>query len=126
MFQGIEHTAIATPDPEALASWYERVLDFPVAYRYAGNVFVRAADGTMLELIPSEGERLNSQVKTPGIRHLAVRVDDFDAGVAELEKRGVEIFQRLEAEGSRLAFFRDPEGNILHLIHRAKPITAPR
>ena len=57
MFKGIEHTAIASPDPEALGQWYEAKLDFPIIHRVAGNVFVRAADGTMLELIPSEGER---------------------------------------------------------------------
>jgi hypothetical protein len=45
-------------------------------------------------------------------------VDDFDAGVKELEQRGVEIFDRLEGGGNRLAFFRDLDGNILHLIHR--------
>ena len=79
MFKGLEHTAIATPDPEALGQWYAEKLDFPVVYRYAGNVFVRAADGTMLELIPSEGDRLETGMKTPGIRHLAVSVDDFEA-----------------------------------------------
>ncbi len=40
MYKGIEHTAIATPDPEALASWYDKTLNFPIAHRYVGNVFV--------------------------------------------------------------------------------------
>ena len=118
MFKGLEHTAIATPDPEALGQWYAQKLDFPVVYRYSGNVFVRAADGTMLELIPSEGDRLETGMKTPGIRHLAVTVDDFEAGMKELESRGVEIFDTVEASGNRLAFFRDLDGNILHLIWR--------
>jgi glyoxylase I family protein len=120
MFKGIEHTAIATADPEALGAWYEKTLDFPIVYRYNGNVFVRAADGTMLELIPSEGARPENAMKTPGIRHLAVAVDDFDAGVKELESRGVTIFQTIEGGANRLAFFRDMEGNILHLIWREK------
>jgi glyoxylase I family protein len=120
MFKGIEHTAIATTDPEALGAWYEQVLNFPIAYRYSGNVFVRAADGSMLELIPSEGDRPEAEMKSPGIRHLAVSVDDFDAGVTELESRGVTIFQRIEGGANRLAFFHDPEGNILHLIWREK------
>lgn len=120
MFKGIEHTAIATVDPEALGAWYEKTLDFPIVYRYNGNVFVRAADGTMLELIPSEGDRPEAAMKSPGIRHLAVSVDDFDAGVKELESRGVTIFQTIEGGANRLAFFHDPEGNILHLIWRDK------
>jgi glyoxylase I family protein len=118
MFKGIEHTAIATPDPEALAQWYEQKLDFPICHRYGGNVFVRAPDGTMLELIPSVGDPVKTEIKTPGIRHLAIRVEDFDAGVRAIEERGIEIFDRIEGGGNRLAFFYDLDGNILHLIHR--------
>lgn len=118
MFKGLEHTAIATPDPEALGQWYAEKLDFPIVYRYSGNVFVRAADGTMLELIPSEGDRPETEMKTPGIRHLAVSVDDIDAGMRELESRGVKIVNTVETGGNRLAFFHDLDGNILHLIWR--------
>lgn len=122
MYKGIEHTAIATPDPESLAQWYEKTLAFPVVHRYGGNVFVRAADGTMLELIPSQGERPEAQVKSPGIRHLAVAVDNYEAAVGDLESKGVEIFDTVQVGSNRLAFFRDPDGNILHLIYRAEPI----
>lgn len=122
MYNGIEHTAIATKDPEALAGWYERNLEMPIVHRYGGNVFVRATDGTMLELIPAEGSPVETGMRTPGIRHLAIRVDDFDAGVADLRGKGIEIFEFVEAGPNRLAFFRDPEENILHLIHRSEPI----
>ena len=122
MYKGIEHTAIATPGPEALASWYDKTLNFPIVYRYAGNVFVRASDGTMLEIIPSEGDAVKTAMKTPGIRHLAISVDDIDAGKKDLESKGVEIIQELNAGGNRLVFFHDPDGNILHLIYRETPI----
>lgn len=123
MYKGIEHTAIASPDPEALAAWYEKNLDFPICHRYAGNVFVKAPDGAMLEIIPSEGRRaLEAGCKTPGIRHLAFTVDVFDASVEDLKMKGIEIENFVEAEGNRLAFFRDPEGNICHIIHRDKSI----
>lgn len=122
MFKGIEHTAIATTDPEALGNWYAEKLDFPIVHRHGGNVFVCAADGTMLELIPSKGDRPEAEMKSPGLRHLAVAVDDMDAGVQALESRGVEIFDTLETGGNRLAFFRDPDGNILHLIWREKQL----
>jgi glyoxylase I family protein len=118
MYQGIEHTAIATPDPETLAQWYERTLSFPIVHRYAGNVFVKASDGTMLEFIPSEGAPVETAMKTPGIRHLAIKVGDFDNALQDLEGKGVKIINQLSAAGNRLAFFHDPEGNILHLIHR--------
>jgi glyoxylase I family protein len=121
MFNGIEHTAIATPDPEALAQWYEKNLSFPICHRYGGNVFVKAPDGTMLELIPSIGDPVKTEIKTPGIRHLAIKVKDFDAAVKALEQKGIEIFDRVEG-ANRLAFFRDPEGNILHLIYRERAL----
>ena len=122
MYNGIEHTAIATKDPEALAGWYERNLEMPIIHRYGGNVFVRANDGTMLELIPAEGEPAETAMRTPGIRHLAIKVDDFDEGVKDLQAKGIEIIEFVEAGPNRLAFFLDPEGNILHLIHRGQPI----
>jgi glyoxylase I family protein len=122
MYKGIEHTAIASTDPEALAAWYEKNLDFPICYRYAGNVFVKAEDGTMLEIIPSTGERPETGVKTPGIRHLAISVDDFDTAVADLKAKDIKIENFVEAEGNRLAFFRDLEDNICHIIDRAKMI----
>ena len=118
MFNGIEHTAIATPDPETLAKWYADNLEFSIVHRYAGNVFVRASDGSMLEIIPSEGDPVDAKFKTPGIRHLAIKVDDFDAGCAQIQANGIEIFTNINADGNRLAFFHDPEGNIIHLIHR--------
>jgi glyoxylase I family protein len=122
MYQGIEHTAIATPDPEALAQWYEKTLNFPICHRYGGNVFVKAADGSMLEMIPSTGDRLKTEMKTPGIRHLAIKVDDYEAAVRDLESKGVDIIERVDKGVARLTFFRDPEGNILHLIYRDRPL----
>lgn len=118
MYNGIEHTAIATKDPEALAGWYEQNLEMPIVHRYGGNVFVRANDGTMLEMIPSEGDGVETAMRTPGIRHLAIKADDFDEGVKDLEGKGIKIVQFVEAGPNRLAFFLDPEGNILHLIDR--------
>jgi glyoxylase I family protein len=123
MFQGLEHTAIATPDPEKLARWYVDHLEFVINYRYGGNVFVKARNGSMLEIIPSEGERAPQQMKDPGIRHLAIIPDDFDAAYARLQSQGVRfVTGPLDLEGNRLVFFTDPDGNLLHLIHRPQPL----
>jgi len=123
MFQGIEHTAIASPAPKELAQWYVENLGFRINYDYDGNFFVRAANGTMLEIIPSQGQRAVSAMRDPGIRHLAIAVDDFDASLAELKDRKVNFLtEPYENEGNRLVFFSDPDGNILHLIQRAAPL----
>lgn len=123
MFQGLEHTAIASPDPKRLAEWYVQKLDFHINYTYAGNYFVRANNGTLIEIIPAEGDRAPQKMKDPGIRHLAISVDDFDAAVQELRKRGIEFLTEPAAvQGNRLIFFSDADGNYLHLIKRAQPL----
>jgi len=123
MFKGLEHTAIASPDPEKLARWYVDHLGFAINYTYAGNYFVKAANGTMLEIIPSEGSAAPQKMKDPGIRHLAIQVDDFDAAHAKLKQLGVTfVTEPYATQGNRLVFFADGDGNFLHLIHREKPL----
>jgi glyoxylase I family protein len=84
---------------------------------------VRSADGSMLEIIPSVGERAPQQMKDPGIRHLAVTVDNFDAALEELRRRKVQFLgEPFVNQGNRLVFFSDGDGNILHLIQRERPL----
>jgi glyoxylase I family protein len=126
MVTGIEHTAIASPDPRRLADWYVEHLDFAINYRSANNptVFVKAADGTMLEIIESNGAaRQPLDMKAPGLRHLAIAVTDFDAMYQRLKTKGVAFLTEPEKKGGNsLAFFTDPDGNILHLLQRETPL----
>ena len=123
MFLGLEHTAIASPDPRALAQWYVDHLGFRINFEYDGNCFVRAANGTMLEIIPSEGARAEQQMRDPGIRHLAIDVNDFDAAYAALKEQGVHfVSEPYTNMGNRLAFFTDCDGNLVHLIKRERPL----
>lgn len=127
MFQGIEHTAISSPDPQKLAQWYVDHLEFHINFSYAGNYFVKAANGTMLEIIPADRPLAPPQTtannKDGGIRHLAIANDDFDKAYAFLQSKGVTfVGEPFETQGNRLVFFNDLDGNLLHLIHREKPL----
>ncbi|MEX2264580.1 MAG: VOC family protein [Bryobacteraceae bacterium] len=123
MFSGLEHTAIASPNPQKLAQWYVDHLEFHINFSYDGNYFVKAANGSMLEIIPSEGDFAPPKMKDPGIRHLAIQVADFDTAHARLKELGVQfITEPLNNKGNRLVFFSDGDGNIVHLIHRATPL----
>jgi glyoxylase I family protein len=123
MFEGLEHTAIASPNPRRLADWYVQHLGFHINFEYDGNFFVKASNGTMLEIIPSEGETPVNGMKIPGIRHLAIAVTDFDAAYRRLKEQEVEILKEpFTNQGNRLVFFADTDGNILHLIHRERPL----
>lgn len=123
LFTGLEHTAIAAKSPKDLAQWYVATLGFVINFEYDGNYFVRAPNGAMLEIIPSEGAALQTAMRTPGLRHLAVMVSDFDAAYAELTAKGVHFLGGpFVNQGNRLVFFTDVEGNILHLIQRPQPL----
>ena len=123
MYKGLEHTAIASPDPRRLAQWYVDHLGFHINFEYAGNYFVKAPNGTMLEIIPSKGDRTPQEMTSPGIRHLAIAVDSFDAAHQDLQAKSVRFLNEpYTAQGNRLVFFADADGNILHLIEREKPL----
>lgn len=123
LFTGLEHTAIASAAPGKLAQWYVDTLGFRINFEYDGNFFVKAPNGMMLEIIPSEGAALEAKMLTPGLRHVAVAVSDFAGAKGELERKGVKFLSEpIETKGNRLLFFADGDGNILHLIERAQPL----
>lgn len=123
MFKGLEHTAIASPNPKQLAEWYAEHLEFRINFEYDGNFFVRAQNGSMLEIIPSIGDAVTNEMRTPGIRHFAIDVDNFDDGIALLKAKNVHFLgEPFNNQGNRLVFFADCDGNILHLIQREKPL----
>jgi glyoxylase I family protein len=127
MFTGIEHFAIASPNPRRLAEWYVANLEFGISYEYAGNYFVEAQNGALIEIIPAEGERAESTLRSPGMRHIAITVHDFDGALQQLTSQGVKFEgEPYSTQGNRLAFFKDADGNLLHLIQREKPLPTTR
>jgi glyoxylase I family protein len=123
MFLGLEHTAIASPDPRRLAQWYVELLGFHLNFEGNGYYFVRAANGGMLEIIPSEGSRAENKMKDPGLRHVAINVSDFDAAWAALRDQGVNFHGEPYLNGpNRVVFFTDCDGNFVHLVQRPRPL----
>jgi glyoxylase I family protein len=126
MFLGLEHTAIASPNPEKLAQWYVDHLGFHINFAYGGNYFVKGANGNIIEIIPSEGSRPSQTLannKNPGIRHLAIAVEDFATAHEYLKNLNVNFLgEPFDLGTNRLVFFNDGDGNLVHLIKRAKPL----
>ena len=126
MVTGIEHVAIASPDPLRLALWYVEHLDFVINYQSAHSktVFIKAADGSMIEIIESAPDTVPAAGMNPaGLRHLALTVADFPGVYARLKEKGVRFLTDAQTtNGNSLAFFTDPDGNILHLLHRETPL----
>ena len=126
MVTGIEHVAIASPDPLRLAQWYAEYLDFVINFQPAGTktVFIKAADGSMIEIIESAPGTAPAEGMNPaGLRHLALAVSDFPGTYARLKANNVRFLTDAQTSGGNsLAFFADPDGNILHLLHRETPL----
>jgi len=78
----------------------------------------------MLEIIPSEGTRGPNHMKDPGLRHLAINVNDFDTAYGSLRERGVNFLGEPYMLGTnRMVFFTDCDGNFVHLVQRQRPLT---
>ncbi len=126
MITGIEHVAIASPDPERLARWYAEVLGFAVNYRSSTGrtVFVKAADGSMVEIVEATGASAGTaEMNAQGLRHLALTVADFEVACRQLKERGIEFLMGPTTNGGNsVVFFADPDGNLLHLLHRETPL----
>jgi catechol 2,3-dioxygenase-like lactoylglutathione lyase family enzyme len=119
----IEHIAVPAADPVALKNWYVRVLGARVIWDkgQSPQAFLIALGGAWLEIYEAEkafaGRGDNSLA---GWRHVALRVDSLDAAKVELEKRGVNFREEIRPAGGggRVLFFKDGEGNLLHLVER--------
>jgi glyoxylase I family protein len=126
MVTGIEHVAIASHDPLRLALWYVEHLDFVINYRssHGKTVFIKAADGSMIEIIESAPDTVPTPgLNAAGLRHLALTVADFPGVYARLKEKGVPFLTDAQTNnGNSLAFFSDPDGNVLHLLHRLTPL----
>jgi glyoxylase I family protein len=123
MIVGIEHVAIASPDPQKLAQWYVETLGFVINYNSGKTLFIKAPNGSMFEIITSEGGRVPQTLKDPGLRHVALTVSDFEAAYEKIKAAGVKfVSEPLDSKGVKVVFFEDPEGNCLHLLKRETPL----
>ena len=58
-----------------------------------------------------------------GVAQEDMAVLDFEAACRRLEEAGVSFLMGpAKKSGNSIAFFRDPDGNILHLLHRETPL----
>ncbi|HET6248827.1 MAG TPA: VOC family protein [Tepidisphaeraceae bacterium] len=130
MFISLDHPAIACFDVQKQADWYCRNFGMRVI---AGNgenppaMVIGYGDsllgGAMIELMPVKdpgADPASIARFAPGIRHLCLRVSNFDAAYAKLKEIGV-VFttEPGQAVGSgKTILFRDPEGNELQIVER--------
>ncbi len=122
--QGIHHIAIICSDYDRSKRFYVELLGFPIlreTYREARDSYkldLQVGEQAQIELFsfPQPPQRPNSP-EACGLRHLAFKVADLDATVADLSTKGIEIepIRLDELTGKRFTFFKDPDGLPLEL-----------
>ncbi len=122
MITGLEHTAIACFDPKVLSSWYLKHLGFSPLLDTGKTIYIQSANGVVLEFVFAETNPPAPLIRDAGLRHLAFTSDDLNSTRGELQTAGVEFVEDQLLPGMRLLFFRDPEGNFLHLVQREIPL----
>jgi len=120
----LDHIAVPASNPAALRDWYVRVLGAREMFNNGQTpptLLLALPGGGWLEIYAAEAplaERGNN--KLAGFRHLALRVPSLDGAIAELAERGVKFDGEVRpaAGGGKVLFFKDGEGNLLHLVER--------
>ena len=148
MIRGIDHINIVVADLARSVKFYTEVLGFRkthdvimegdwieaiVGLRGVKGLvaFVELAGGgpriELLQYVAPEGVALpeNSRANTPGLRHIAFRVENIAAMAARLRAAGVTMFSdpvrvpggvvKFAAGDKTLVYFLDPDGVILEL-----------
>lgn len=108
---GLHHVALCVTDENEALAFYRDVLGLAVLPRpdfgFGGHWL--DAGGGQIHLMRAE-------TVPEGGHHLAIRVEDLDAVVAELRTRGVVVGTVPHLPGAgRQAFLRDPSGNLVEL-----------
>jgi glyoxylase I family protein len=124
MIKGMEHVGLCAEEPKTLVEWYVRILGFRIVRARGETYFIRAHDGGMLEIYPAQHSADPVDNVHRGLRHVALLVSDFDLEIGRLRSTGVTVPDDsiVMTADMKLAFFRDPEGNLLHLVERRKAI----
>jgi glyoxylase I family protein len=126
---GTHHLAITTSRFERLRDFYVGTLGLPVVGGFPDHeiVFI-GAGSTAIELIGEDGTAEPDRARRQGWHHLAWEVEDVDAAFAELTAMGIPAHSApedfpAEAPSMRIAFLRDPDGNLLELVQPAGAAT---
>ena len=113
------HVALYTAHFAQLRDFYVETLRLPIRGEFAGyNILFLGAGDTTIELTEDEDARQGS---VGGWNHLALEVEDLDQAYAGLTAHGVSFHVPPEDfppenPSMRIAFFTDPDGNVLELI----------
>jgi catechol 2,3-dioxygenase-like lactoylglutathione lyase family enzyme len=120
-----DHVHLRSPDPEATAAWFERMLGAEVirSDQYGQKRVDLKLGGANIFIAPvTAGDGVNAPPATPyqGLDHFGLTVDGIDAIAADLKAKGVEFTKEPATvrPGVRVCFLRGPQGVSIELLDR--------
>ncbi|MBV9347052.1 MAG: VOC family protein [Pseudolabrys sp.] len=120
-----DHVHLRSPDPEATAQWFEKMLGAKVIRTMQQgkpriDLKLGGADIFIAPVAPTD--KVNAPPVTPyqGLDHFGFFVKDLDKVVADLKKKGVEFTMEPNnpRPGIRISFIRGPQGISIELLER--------
>lgn len=132
---GVDHIGIAVSDLAEVGSFWKDMLGLPangeetVAEQKVTTGFFPTPNGSEIELLAATDETspiakfIEKNGGRGGIQHIALRVDDLEAALAELKEKGVRLIDekpRIGAGGAKIAFVhpKASHGVLLELCQR--------
>lgn len=129
----IDHVALNVANYDETLQWYQDKLDATIEREWTVDVFsdlklaYLQVYGFRIEIVSStqsrpgmpEAKDFGEGLRTSGIGHFCFRVEDVDAVLAELNRRGVPAFIELGSypdAGVRLCFVKDNNGNLIEFV----------
>jgi lactoylglutathione lyase len=123
-----DHIHLRSPNPEATAQWYERMLGAEVlrtVQEGKPRIDLKLGGADIFIAPVASGDGVNPPPITPyqGLDHFGLSVSGIDAVAAELRAKGAEFTREPTTvrPGVRICFIRGPEGVSIELLDRNAP-----
>jgi catechol 2,3-dioxygenase-like lactoylglutathione lyase family enzyme len=118
-----DHIHLRSPDPEATATWFERMMGAQVLRTMQqGKPRIDLKLGGINIFIAEAGTDVNAAPVTPyqGLDHFGLTVSGIDAIAADLKAKGVAFTKEVHTTrpGVRICFIRGPQGVSIELLDR--------
>ena len=120
-----DHVHIRTPDPEATAQWFEKMLGAEVIrsmQQGAPRIDMKIGGANVFLAPVKAGDGVASPPQTPyqGLDHFGLSVAGIDAIAADLKAKGVKFTREPTTvwPGTRVCFIEGPQGVSIELLDR--------
>lgn len=123
------HGGVSVPSLDEAIDWYGRVLGFEVEKKFyieaakshtamvrKGPLRFEIFEVEDAAALPEDRRFPPRDLKTHGNKHVAFRVDDLDAFLAEMEEQQVDIAFVVKEAFGKGCFIRDCAGNLIEFV----------